>query len=122
MQEEGKGSEQPGASLQKDDIQPPIAENFEVRQHRVARKPQLPTKSEIAEHYPLHLQYRSWCKHCVAGKARSSQHKAKDPEVERLGVTMNADYAFMGGEYNEEEDGMQPSLICLLYTSDAADE
>ena len=26
-------------------------------------------------------------------------------------MTWHADYAFMGGEYNEEEDGMQASLI-----------
>ena len=76
----------------------------------------MPTKAEIAEHYPLHLHYRDWCKHCVAGKARSNQHKVKDSEVERLGITINADYAFMGGEYNEEEDGMQASLV--LYDDD----
>ena len=96
---------------------PPVpAEEIEVRKHRIARKPVLPTKAEIEEHFPLHLQYRSWCKHCVAGKARSNQHVKKDESAERLGVTWNADYTFMGGEYNEDEDGMQASLV--MYDDD----
>ena len=33
----------------------------EVRPSRVARRPSLPTKGEIEEHHPLHLNYRSWC-------------------------------------------------------------
>ena len=86
-------------------------EDFEVRKHRTANKPILPTKSEIEEHFPLHLQYRSWCPHCVAGKARSNPHARRDDSSESMGVTWHADYAFMGGEYNEEEDGMQASLI-----------
>ena len=28
---------------------------------RVGLRPVQPTKAEIAEHYPLHLNYRSWC-------------------------------------------------------------
>ena len=90
---------------------PECGEDFEVRKHRIGRKPTLPTKADIAEHYPLHLNFRSWCKHCVAGKARATQHKTKDCEEESLGVTLHADYAFMGGDYNEQEDGMQASLV-----------
>jgi hypothetical protein len=68
----------------------------------------------VLEHYPLHLNYRSWCKHCVAGKARLAQHMVADPGRERLGVTWNADYAFMGAE--EAEEGMQPTLV--MYDDD----
>ena len=39
---------------------------YEVRKHKTARRPLLLTKAEIDEHYPLHLNYRSWCAHCVA--------------------------------------------------------
>ena len=94
----------------------PEAGEFEVRKHKVGSRPLLPTKAEIEEHYPLHLHYRSWCSHCVAGKARSSQHKKPEESKERLGVTWNMDYAFMGGEYNEDEEGMQPTLV--LYDDD----
>ena len=85
-----------------------------MRRPKPGRRPVLPTKAELDEHFPLHLQYRSWCKHCVAGKARLAQHRVDDPNRERLGVTWNADYAFMGSE--EAEEGMQPTLI--MYDDD----
>ena len=75
---------------------------YEVRKQKTARRPLLPTKAEIDDHYPLHLNYRSWCKHCVAGKARSNQHiQNKEEDRVRLGTTLNADYAFMSGEHDE---------------------
>ena len=83
---------------------PPEAPEGEMRQPRLGRRPVLPTKAEVEEHFPLHLNYRSWCKHFVAGKAILAQHKAAEPDRERLGVTWNADYAFMGAE--EAEEGM----------------
>ena len=95
---------------------PGVGEGFEVRKHKIGRRPTLPTKAEIDAHYPLHLNYTSWCKHCVYGKAMSNQHVAKDDDDEQLGITWNADYAFMGGEYNEAEDDMQASLV--MYDGD----
>ena len=32
-----------------------------IRQPRVGRRPMSPTKAEVEEHLPLHLNYRSWC-------------------------------------------------------------
>ena len=95
-------------------IETPIEEAIEqgeeeVRQHRVARRPVLPTKAEIDEHYPLHLNFRSWCEHCVAGKARLAQHIVLPADRERMGVTIHMDYAFLGSE--EAEEGMQPTLV-----------
>ena len=90
---------------------------YDVRKHKTARRPLLPTKAEFDNHYPLHLNYRSWCKHCVAGKARSNQHiQNKEEDRVRLGTTLNADYAFMSGEHDEGEQGMQPALI--MYDDD----
>ena len=90
---------------------------YDVRKHKTARRPLLPTNAEIDSHYPLHLNYRSWCKHCVAGKARSNQHmRNKDEDGVRLGITLNADYDFMSGEHDEGEQGMQPALI--MYDDD----
>ena len=72
----------------------------------------LPTKAEIEAHFPLHLEYRSWCKHCVHGKGRSNRHLAKDEDEESLGVTWHGDYAFTSGVgYDETEEGMQASLV-----------
>ena len=69
----------------------------------------LPTKAEIDVHYPLQLQYRDWCEHCVAGKARQNQHLMEPIDRERIGITFSAAYAFMGAE--EAEENMQPSLV-----------
>ena len=93
---------------------PEPGEDFEIRKPRIGRKPVLPKKAEVDEHFPLHLNYRTWCKHCVAGKARLAQHKTGDPDRERLGITWNADIAFMGSE--EAEEGMQPTLV--MYDDD----
>ena len=41
------------------DIPGPPEPHAEMRVPRVARRPILPTKADIAEHFPLHLNYRS---------------------------------------------------------------
>ena len=46
----------------------------ELRKPRIGRRPILPTKAEVMEHFPLHLQYRSWCRHGRAGKGRLAPH------------------------------------------------
>ena len=74
---------------------------YEVRKHKAARRPLLPIKAEIDDHYPLHLNCRSWCKHCVAGKARSNQHVQSKEDKLRLGFTWDADSAFISGEHDE---------------------
>ena len=100
----------------REDDQEPVREihgppdpHSEVRAPRVARRPNLPTKADIEEHFPLHLNFRSWCEHCVAGKARLAQHIVQPSDRERLGVTVHMDYAFMTPE--EAEETMQPTLV-----------
>ena len=78
------------------------------------RRPVLPTKAEVEEHFPLHLNFRSWCEDCVAGKARLAQHIVQTSDRERLGVTIHMDYAFMTAE--EAEESMQPTLV--IYDDD----
>ena len=58
---------------------------------------------------PLHIQYRSWCPHCVHGRGVSSPHRT-DQEVEDLGVaTLSMDYCFMTEE--EKDEDICPTLI-----------
>ena len=90
------------------DVPEPDAD-AEVRRPRVARRPVLPTKAEVEEHFPLHLHYRSWCEHCVAGKSRMTQHIVEASDREMLGVTVHMDYAFMTPE--EVEEDMRPTLV-----------
>ena len=46
----------------------------EQRQPKIPKVPKGPTKKERQEHEALHIQYRSWCRHCVRGRARNKHH------------------------------------------------
>ena len=39
-----------------------------------------PSKAERAEHERTHLPYRTWCKHCVAGRGVATRHKERDKD------------------------------------------
>ena len=67
-----------------------------------------PTKKEVEEHMLTHIPYRSWCPHCVRGKARASYHKQKD-KGERHVPTVSMDYMYMESDKSEER-GM-PMLV-----------
>ena len=87
------------------------AEGEESRKPNIAKRPHTPSKSEVEEHLPLHLEYRSWCPHCVAGKGISDQHRRNLHENgEQLGVTVSLDYCFMTAE--EAEEDMRAILVC----------
>ena len=82
----------------------------ETRKPQIARRPNAPTKAEIEEHLPLHLEYRSWCPHCVAGKGISNQHRQNlDGHSGELGPTVSLDYCFMTAD--EEEEDMRAILV-----------
>ena len=46
----------------------PIEIEEEMRKPRVGARPVQPARAEVAEHYPLHLNYKSWCDHAVLGR------------------------------------------------------
>ena len=45
-------------------------EDEEFRQPKIGRRPMALTKAELDEQYLLNMNYKSWCQHCRAGKAR----------------------------------------------------
>ena len=45
--------------------------------------PEGPSSHEREEHRLTHIPYRSWCEHCVKGRARSRAHKRRDPEIKK---------------------------------------
>ena len=80
-----------------------------ARKPRVIRRPETPTKQEIADHLPLHLPYRSWCPDCVAGRGVSSPHvMSKD---EPLGVTISIDYCFM----SQQDEGSDTYPVLIVF-------
>ena len=46
-------------------------ETMESRAPKIASRPHVPTKAEIDAHFPLHAEFRDWCRFCVAGKCAS---------------------------------------------------
>ena len=51
-----------------------------------------PSQKEIDDHELTHIPFRSWCKHCVFGRAQSHPHY-KDKETEKPGhPTVSWDY------------------------------
>ena len=57
-----------GAAIESEGVAKEMAIDDETRKPPVARRPYTPTAAEVEAHLPLHLKYRSWCPHCVAGK------------------------------------------------------
>ena len=83
----------------------------EVRVPTLQSRPTAPTKAELREHYPLHLQYRSWCPDCVSAKGHSKHHRrTEDEPVEKQDgfTTWHMDYCFFNKKTFEEHD---PSVV-----------
>ena len=66
-----------------------------------------PSKREVEEHMLTHIPYRSWCPHCVRGKARAKYHKGVKNE-NRIPV-VSVDYMYM--ESKETEDKGMPVVV-----------
>jgi len=69
--------------------------------------PLQPTAQEIEEHSIAHVPYRSWCEHCVRGKARTSAHPTSaGPKLEEKRATIAMDYFYLG----KHDEGSLPIL------------
>ena len=66
-----------------------------------------PSRKEIEEHMLTHIPFRSWCPHCVRGKARAKYHKGV--KGEKHVPVISADYMYM--ESKESEDKGMPILV-----------
>ena len=67
----------------------------EVIKIRQAAKVRTPTAADIEEHELMgHVQYRSWCKCCVAARGVGQQHRHVEQE-ETAEPVISSDYAYM---------------------------
>ena len=85
--------------------------DVEVSRPKQVKTPKQPTPAELAEHEVLgHVQYREWCRHCVAARGIGQQHKSREQEErEADGLpVLSMDYAFMG----QEDSKVRPILVC----------
>ena len=82
----------------------PVEESDEAVAAKVLPSPSPPSRQEMLEHNITHMPFRSWCPHCLAGKAKSTKHM----QGAGLGVSetpvINADYMFMGNKSRNASD------------------
>jgi hypothetical protein len=86
----------------------------EIEAPKIKAGPKAPAKQEREEHEALHMPNRSWCRHCVRGRARDSPHKKADEgEDKQEGKVpiISMDYFFMG--QNDEKASDSPIIVML---------
>ena len=44
---------------------------------KAVRQPVKPSRQEIEDHNRCHIPFRSWCAHCMRGKAKASPHSGR---------------------------------------------
>ena len=76
------------------EVRVPREQEYGVRNPRKLPDPKMPTKSEVEEHYPTHLPYRSWCQYCVQGKGKTAPHFQQKKREDGL-PEVHFDYCFM---------------------------
>ena len=74
------------------------------------KSPEEPSKKEVDEHYIDHGLFRSWCPHCVRGKAAAYGHRRMSKESRSVPV-VGLDYMFMTDRQRKEEESGSPILV-----------
>ena len=69
--------------------------------------PPQPTRSEVDRHNLTHINYRSWCPHCVAGRRPNNPHRTRRSNHRNVPLFC-ADYCYV----RDVED--QSPLTCLV--------
>ena len=79
------------------------------------RSPTDPAPDEVEEHESTgHIQYRSWCRHCVAGRGVGQQHRTRGEQARTQDgmPTITCDYTFMsGGGAEQDDERVKPILV-----------
>ena len=89
----------------------------EVRTPKIVCRPDKPTKEEWDAHQATHWPFRSWCPHCVAGRAIASPHTRRAPadrefQEDRV-PTISLDHCFLG-EYSGEKEERKAEFAWLI--------
>ena len=110
--EEAERSGTAGSSKdQKADIEDVEEESEEAVAPKGFPSPTIPTRSEREEHEKTHVQFRSWCKHCVCGRGMSSPHRdVSSSRKSHLHPTIAMDYCFP-----KDFDGNCPTCLECTY-------
>ena len=92
-----------GEDVESEEIQPAVK----------LKAPEEPTPAEIEEHEATgHVQYRTWCRHCVAGRAIGQPHCTQSEEQskeDRTDYRCGLHFYMVRGD--GEEDRAKPILV-----------
>ena len=69
-----------------------------------------PSQKEVDDHERIHLPFRSWCEHCVRGKAQSHPHWQKDKEDTGI-PTISWDYMYIKDDEVAPSEGDTPIVV-----------
>ena len=81
-----------------------IEEGEESQKVKTLPSPSPPSRQEMLEHNITHWPFRSWCNHCIAGKAKANKHSPTGGMSQSEVPVVSMDYAFKGDKSIEEED------------------
>ena len=83
----------------------------EARKAETAKNLELPSQKEVDRHMITHMPFRSWCPHCVRGKAKGHPHHKVPENREHQIPTISIDYMYFVRE-GEVEKGL-PTLVMI---------
>ena len=84
---------------------------MEGRRPRQLKETTGPTEKEVSEHNLTHLPFRTWCAHCVRGKAKNPpRRRSKKAEGEKRIPVISADYCFLS---NEDDESQAPVWVMV---------
>ena len=72
-----------------------------------------PPQNEIDEHERTHIPFRSWCKHCVFGKAKNDPHRTRD-SVDHQVPCISIDYMYMLEGEDRESSELESLPIVVM--------
>ena len=93
-------------------------EGEEAQEAQAMDKPVRPSQQEVDRHNLTHLPYRTWCAHCVKGKAVGSPHRNVKREGEKSVPTVVTDYMYLNAQ-EENKDGEDIKDMPVLTMKDS---
>ena len=74
-----------------------------------------PNKEEVELHDITHLPYRSWCPHCVKGKAKIRHHRKKKKSHRSEVPVISMDYMWLKGKKGDGYDEAKGNPILVMH-------
>ena len=73
--------------------------------------PTMPSQEEVEAHMLTHVPYRSWCKHCVRGKAKGKPHFRTGAGKDEVPCVVLDYMSMKGGKEEDSDDRGMPILV-----------